>query len=341
MRSELIIHYQSSTLRKILAKLFLLAYSKTDAGLPRGSSHPQVLRVPLMLMRLKADLILLLTAIIWGSGFIAQRVAAQHLGVFFFNGSRFVLASVALLPISQLHRNFDRDMLRWSLLGGALLFFAGALQQAGMRWTTAANGGFITGLYVIIVPLILLLGWRQKLSWLNWAAAVIAVIGVKMLSSPGALELAPGDALVLLSAVLWAGHVIVVGKAAGRLDLLAFANGQFLVCAVLNLIVALFFELPSAGDLQGIWWTILYAGIFPSAIGFTLQVVGQKHAPPADAALILSLESVAAAVFGFYLLGESLAAGQIAGCGLILAAIVMVQLKGLNGVGRTTQPATQ
>lgn len=286
-------------------------------------------------MRLKADLILLLTAVIWGSGFIAQRVAAQSLGVFFFNGCRFILASLVLLPISHLYLKLDGKMIRWSLLGGALLFMAGALQQAGMRWTTAANGGFITGLYVIIVPIILLLGWRQKLSWLNWAAAVIAVVGVKLLSSPGAMRLAAGDVLVLISAVIWAMHVIVVGKAAERLDLLAFSNGQFIVCALLNLAIAVFFDLPSLAVLGGLWWTILYAGIFPSAIAFTLQVVGQKHAPPADAALILSLESVAAAVFGFFLLGEGLAAGQLLGCGLILVAILLVQIKGVRANGAT------
>lgn len=279
-------------------------------------------------MRLKSDLLLLLTAIIWGSGFISQRVAAQHVSPFFFNGSRFLLAALLLLPISHLFRKLDREMLRWSLLGGALLFLAATPQQAGLRWTTAANAGFITGLYVIIVPLILLVVWRQKLSWITWLSAIIAVLGVKLLSSPGAMRLAPGDGLILISALLWAVHVIVVGKAALRLDILAFSNGQFIVCALLNLLVSLFLDLPTATQLNAAWIAILYAGVFPVAVGFTLQVVGQKHAPAADAALILSLESVSGAVFGYYLLGEGLAAVQIVGCGLILLAIVLVQLKG-------------
>jgi drug/metabolite transporter (DMT)-like permease len=281
-------------------------------------------------MRLKADLLLLLTAIIWGSGFISQRVAAQHVSPFFFNGSRFILASLVLLPISHLYRKMDREMLRWSLLGGALLFLAATPQQAGLRWTTAANAGFITGLYVIIVPLILLVVWKQKLSWITWVSAIIAVVGVKMLSSPGAMKLSLGDGLVLVSAFLWAVHVIVVGKAALRLDLLAFSNGQFIVCGLLNLLVSLFFDLPTAANLNASWLAILYAGVFPVAVGFTLQVIGQKHAPTADAALILSLESVSAAVFGFFLLGEGLEMAQVIGCGLILLAIVLVQLKGAD-----------
>jgi drug/metabolite transporter (DMT)-like permease len=287
-------------------------------------------------MRLKADLLLLLTAIIWGSGFISQRVAAQYVSPFFFNGSRFLLAALLLLPISHLYRKLDREMLRWSLLGGALLFLAATPQQAGLRWTTAANAGFITSLYVVLVPLILLVFWRQKLSWITWVSAIIAVIGVKMLSSPGAMRLSPGDGLILASAVLWAVHVIVVGKAALRLDLLAFSNGQFIVCALFNLLASLFFDLPTAAALDAAWLAILYAGVFPVAVGFTLQVVGQKHAPAADAALILSLESVSAAVFGFFLLGEGLAMAQVIGCGLILLAIVLVQLK---GSGTTLQAA--
>jgi drug/metabolite transporter (DMT)-like permease len=284
-------------------------------------------------MRLKSDLLLFVTAFIWGSAFSAQRVAAQHFGTFFFNGSRFLLAVIILLPFSGLLRKgalrkIDPSMLPWILAAGVCLYMGSALQQAGLQWTTAANAGFITGLYVVIVPVLVVLFWRQKVAWTTWAAALVAVIGVKLLSSADmfSLKLSPGDGLELIGALFWALHVILVGRVVNRMNVLHFAIGQYLVCAVLQLGTSVFVDLPALADVQAAWWTIAYVGIFSVAIGYTLQAVGQKHSPPADAALILSMESVFAALFGFLLLHERLAPVQVLGCVLIFAAVALIQL---------------
>jgi drug/metabolite transporter (DMT)-like permease len=277
--------------------------------------------------RLRADLILLLVAFIWGSAFVAQRVAAQHMGVFLFNGLRFLLGSFLLLPWSLRRGRPDRQAIPWVALAGGLLFVGSALQQAGLKFTTAGNAGFITTLYVVLVPILLLVLFRQKLHWISWAAAVLAVVGMLLLSTGGALRLAPGDGLELLGAVAWALHVIVVGKAARRIDILLFSVGQFIVAGTLSLIVGLAFEWRSSAGLAEAWWTVLYIGVFSTAIGYTLQAMGQRHSPPADAAIILSMESVFAALFGFLLLDERLVAVQILGCGLILLAILMAQTR--------------
>ena len=174
-------------------------------------------------MRLKGNLILLCVAVIWGTAFVAQRVAAQSLGVFLFNGVRFLLAVAILLPFTlKTGWKTEKSTLRWIGLGGVLLFMASALQQAGLRWTTAANAGFITSLYVVFVPLLLVIFWKERLPWLNWGAAFVAIFGVKLLSAPAQFQLAPGDSLELAGSVVWALHVILVSRVVKRLDALQF-----------------------------------------------------------------------------------------------------------------------
>jgi drug/metabolite transporter (DMT)-like permease len=199
------------------------------------------------------------------------------------------------------------------------------LQQAGLQWTTAGNAGFITGLYVVFVPVLMLVIWRQRMGWLIWVAALMAAFGIFLLSAGGRFELAPGDGFELAGAVLWAGHVVVVGKAMQRIDTLPFAIGQCLVAAALNLVLGLIFDWNTLPGLLPAWWTVAYVGIFSVAIAYTLQARGQKHAPPTDASLILSLESVFAALFGFLFLSENLRPEQLLGAGLILAAILISQ----------------
>ncbi len=278
-------------------------------------------------MRLKADLTLFFVAVVWGSGFVAQRLAASHhLGAFLFNGGRFLLGALILLPFALPRWKLKPTDLPWVGLAGVLLFGGGWLQQAGMQYTSAANAGFITGLYVVLVPMLLALFWRQKVRLFSWLAAGLAVVGIWLLSAQGTFRLAPGDSLELIGSLIWALHVILVGRLSRRMDVLPFSVSQFLVGGALNLLAGSLFELPSLGALPLTWPAILYSACFPIAIGFTLQVAGQKHAPATDAAILLSMEAVFAALFGFVWLGEGLRAGQVAGCALMLAAMLLAQL---------------
>ena len=282
-------------------------------------------------MRLKSDFILLLVAFIWGSAFAAQRVAADHLGPFIFNALRFFVAVIVLLPIARFRLKVERGILPWVVLAGTALFTASALQQAGMQYTTAGNAGFITGLYVVLVPLVMVIFLRQPVSRWTWVAALIATIGTFLLSTGGELKLNPGDLLELVGAGAWAVHVLLVGWLARRTNVLSFVILQNLVSAVLNVAFSLFTDISTLPGLLPAAWAVLYTGVFSIGVGYALQGMGQRHAPPTDAALILSLEAVFAALFGFFFLDERLLPIQILGCVMILAAIVQVQLRLVSG----------
>jgi drug/metabolite transporter (DMT)-like permease len=279
------------------------------------------------LTRIQADLLLLLTSFVWGSGFIAQRVAAPHMSIYFYNGGRFLLGALLILPLIKFKLTIHKKDALGVLAAGLLLFSAGAFQQAGLRTTTAANAGFITGLYVIFVPFFLLLFWKQKQTWNVWLAAFVAIVGMLLLSNGGELKMAIGDLLELAGAVLWALHVIVVGRSVQHTPALHFAVGQFFVCAFFSLLTGFIIEPAAIQQVPNLWWTIVYNGIASVAIGFTLQAVGQKYAPPSDAALILSMESVFAAILGFLFLSEILTLEQLIGSVLVMGAIVLAQVR--------------
>ncbi|MEA4906198.1 MAG: DMT family transporter, partial [Anaerolineaceae bacterium] len=277
-------------------------------------------------LRLKGDLLLLLTAIIWGSAFVVQRVAAPSAGVFLFNGTRFLLAAIVLLPLTRLQWKLNRQQLGWAALAGTLLFVASALQQAGLMTTSAGNAGFITGLYVVIVPLLMVVLWKERLRWNAWVAAVLAAVGIFYLSAGGSLQLARGDALELVGAFVWALHVMLLGRVAKRVNLVQFSAAQFLACGLLHLSAGFLLEQARWQAILDSGWAIAYTGIFSVGVGFTLQVFGQRYAPPNDAALILSLEAVCAALGGFIFLEERFVGVQWLGCFLVLAAILLAQL---------------
>jgi drug/metabolite transporter (DMT)-like permease len=278
-------------------------------------------------MRLKADLQLLLVTVIWGGAFAVVRYAANHNTVFLFNGIRFILGTLVLLPFTKLKGVYHRSNIIYVVLAGFALYAASSFQQAGMNTTTAGNGGFITSLYVVIVPLILWIVWRERPSPLISFAVPMAIGGVFLLSTGGSFQPKPGDVLMFISSFFWAMHVVVVSKAQGRIDPLPFAMGQYLLCGVLNFATGIFIEHPSQSDLLYILPAILYTGIFSVGLGFTLQVIAQKHTPPNDTALILSLEGTFAAIFGWIFLHETLRPLQIAGCSLILLSVILVQVK--------------
>lgn len=286
--------------------------------------------------RLKGDLILLLTATIWGAAFVAQRTAAESSGVFLFNGVRFLLGALVLLPLSWRNGslrspvNWSRQSLGNILVAGLLLFSAGTLQQMGLIYTTAGNAGFITGLYVVFIPIILAVVGRQHLRSSLWVAALLATAGLFLLSTGGQFRLSLGDALVLASAVFFALHVIWIGQAVRHVDILPLAIGQYLTVGVFSLLIGAFNETSLSSVISSAWIAILYTGIFSIGMGYTLQAVGQRTAPPADAAILLSMEAPIAALFGWLLLDERLAAIQLVGCGVMLAGMLLAQIGALK-----------
>lgn len=277
------------------------------------------------LTRYQADGVLLLTAAIWGGGFAAQRVAAQYLGPLMINGVRFLLAAAILLPFTRFRLNITKSTLPGVLLAGAFLALASNLQQLGLRYTTAGNAGFITSLYVILVPFILWIFWRERIEWYTFAAAGIAVIGMFFINTGGMLKFSTGDLFELAGAVFWALHVIIIGIMVRRMNVLAFSISQFAFCGIVNLLFGLFIESYSLSAFLSASWALLYAGILSGGIGYTLQSLGQKFSPSSDAALLLSLEAVFAALFGFILLQEVASPSQLIGYALILVAIMLAQ----------------
>lgn len=276
--------------------------------------------------RLRADLALLATAVVWGMAFVVCRMAAARTGSFLYNGARFLLGALTLLPFAGARlRGLTRVEVRGGALVGALLFVAAGLQQVGLRFTTAGKAGFITGLYVVFVPLCLALVWREWPRGSTWVASLLAAAGLFLLSAVEQLALAPGDGLELVGAVFWAFHVILIGRLARRVDVARLALMQYLVCGLLSLTAGWLFESSTAPGLLSAWWAILYTGVLSVGLGYTLQLVGQRQAPPADASVILSGEAIIAALSGWLFLGERLAPWQLLGCGLMLAGMILAQ----------------
>jgi drug/metabolite transporter (DMT)-like permease len=281
-------------------------------------------------MRLKADFLLLFVSILWGSAFAVLRLAAGHHTIFLLNGARFFLGGLLLLPWLKWKSAFRRSNLLYVLLAGLALYAGGSLQQAGLASTTAGNGGFITALSVVIVPFYLWAGWRERPSLVTGLGVVLALAGAFLLSTGGSFRVGRGDVLVFLGAFLWALHIVVVGKGLRFIEPLPFAFGQFILCGLLNLATGAMFERPIPADLLQVLPAVLYTAVLSIAVGFTLQVVAQKHTPPSDAVLIMSMEAVFAALFGWAYLGERLQPVQLVGCALILAAVVLVQARSLR-----------
>ncbi|MHB1370418.1 MAG: DMT family transporter [Pseudomonadaceae bacterium] len=282
---------------------------------------------------LRADFLMLITAMIWGTAFVAQRVGMDNIGPFLFTGLRFALGALALLPLllyqgrhAARHEPFmQRGLLLGGLAMGLALTLGINLQQVGLLFTSVTNSGFITGLYVIVVPLLgLIIGNRTGLG--TWLGAVLAVGGMALLSIGENFQVASGDWIQLAGAFVWGLHVLLVSFFVSRHDAIRLAFLQFATCAVVSLMLAALFEDAS---LAAVWLAapaLLYGGLFAVAVGYTLQVVAQKHAIASHAAIILSLEAVFAAIAGALFLDESLSLRGYFGCALMLIGMLTAQL---------------
>ncbi|MGB2222711.1 DMT family transporter [Neptunomonas sp.] len=281
----------------------------------------------------KADLILLLVAAIWGFAFVAQRVGMDYLGPFGFNAARFLVGALSLAPLLWLIKNSNASantgfLLKAGVMTGLLLFSGASLQQVGLIHTTAGNAGFITGLYIIFVPIIGLF-FMQKNGTNTWLGAVLAVIGLYFLSVNEGFSINQGDIYELVGAVFWALHVIAIGYVAPKVDNLRLAIIQFVICGLLCLLVAISIERASLtlDNLTLSWLPIAYAGVMSVGVAYTLQIVAQKNASPSHAAIIMSLEALFAAIGGWLLLDEQLDSRATLGCSLMLTGMIIAQVR--------------
>jgi drug/metabolite transporter (DMT)-like permease len=280
-------------------------------------------------MRLKADLTLFMVAIIWGAAFIAQSIAGRYHLAYLFNGFTFILGALILVPFLPRGVKIPSRQWLWMLIAGGALFAASALQQVGILYTQVANAGFLTSLYSVFTPFLLWISFREKPHWIDLGAVAAASLGAYLLSTGGrSLEFQAGDTLELLGAVFWALHFVILGKFAARYEPISFAAGQFFVTGVLSFGLGLATESLSQLTPLPVIGAILFRAVFSVGVGYTLQVWGQRHTPPTDAALILGLEAVFAALAAWLLLSQTLLPVQILGCALIFAAVLFSQLKG-------------
>lgn len=289
--------------------------------------------------RSQANFLLLAVAVIWGSAFVAQAQGMAGVGPLTFTGLRFLLGTALIAPLAwrewQLLAGRGRRPLASDALGvgalGVLLMLGAALQQIGITSTTVTNAGFLTALYVPLVPLLAWLILRTQPHWSVWPTSIGCLAGTWLLSGAQGLDPMAGDLWVIASSFFWALHMLFVGRIAERIAApFLVACGQFLVCAVTSLLWAGLSETITVAGIHQALLPIVYAGVVSVAIGFTAQVVGQRYAQPADAAIILSAETVFAALFGFLLMGDRLPASGLVGCALILACIVVVQIAPLT-----------
>ena len=299
-----------------------------------------------MSKKLKSDIMLLITAIIWGSAFVAQK-AGTVLEPFTYNGIRMLIGGLVLIPVIFLFKKINKEdpdsvpkteletqaekktLMIGGLSCGVVLCIASSLQQFGMFFDTdAGKTGFITSLYIVIVP-ILGLFLHKKVKPVIWFCVALGAVGFYLLcmaGKGGSFTLTTGDMFVLLCAFAFSCHILVVDYFAPKCDGIKLSCIQFLTAGIIGIVCMLIFESPVIADILDCWLPILYCGVFSSGIAYTLQVLGQEHAEPSVASLILSLESVFAVLFGVLLIGESLTLYEGIGCVVIFIAVIISQL---------------
>ena len=289
---------------------------------------------------LRQSLLLFLTAVIWGVAFVAQSAGMEYVGPFTYNGVRSILGGIALLPCIAVlsgkqrpERVSDRT-LSGGLCCGLLLFAASTFQQLGIQYTAVGKAGFITAMYILIVPL-LGLAVHKKVGLKVWIGVGFGVCGLYLLCMQGGFGFAKGDALELICAVLFSFHILVIDYFSPRADGVKMSCIQFWVCGVLSLIGAFVFETPEIHSILRAWKPIGYGGIMSCGVAYTLQIIGQRDMNPTVASLILSLESVVSVIAGFLILHQAMSVRELGGCFMMIVAIVLAQLPGKRLAGRS------
>ena len=293
---------------------------------------------------LRGSLLLLLGAVIWGAAFAAQRAGMDHVGPFTFSGVRMLLAGIVMIPASMLSRRkagpvtaeVQKKQRRGGLICGLLLFFATSLQQIGLVYTSAGKAGFITALYVVLVPVA---GWvflRKQPGKMIWAGVGLAVIALYLLCVPAeGFQIEKGDALLLGCAVCFTGQILFVDHYAPQVDGLTLARDEFLITGALSMIIAVFTEEIRMDGILEAAFPIIYSGILSGAVGYSLQIIGQRDVNPTVASLVMCLEAVFAVLTGAIMLGERMTGREIAGCVLMFCAVILAQLSAAFKGNRT------
>lgn len=286
---------------------------------------------------IKGNSILMITAFIWGTAFVAQSVGMDYVGPFTFISSRYILGGMFLIPcIFILNKagkkspNNKKDSDRKTLfiagaLCGAALFVASSFQQIGIQYTSVGKSGFITSLYIIIVPLLGLL-FKHKVSVKVWISVVISLAGLYLLCINESFSISRGDFFILVCAFVFSIHILIIDKYSNLVNGVKMSCIQFFTAGILGAIPMFIFEKPQISNILTASTPILYAGIMSSGIAYTLQIIGQKYTSPVIATLIMSLESVFAVLSGWIILGETLSIKESIGCCLVFAAIILAQL---------------
>lgn len=288
-------------------------------------------------MKTKNALILVLTAFIWGTAFVAQSVGMDYLGPFTFNGVRSIIGGVALLPCIVLLQMFNgkssenqgtrKGLVLGGIACGLLLFAASSLQQIGIQYTTAGKAGFITACYIVIVP-VLGIFLKKKTGLKVWAAVVIALAGLYFLCMTEKFTVGKGDILIFVCALVFSLHILVIDYFSPKVDGVKMSCIQFFVCGFASLPFMFLLETPRVEAMLDGWMPLLYAGVLSCGVAYTLQIIGQKNVNPAIASLILSLESCFSVLAGWVVLGERLSVRESIGCVLMFTAIILAQLPG-------------
>lgn len=288
-----------------------------------------------MSKQFKANCMLILTAMIWGAAFVAQSVGMDYVGPFTFLMARSFLGGLVLLPVlAWMNRGKPasakkpasrRDYVLAGFLCGTALFAGSAFQQLGLLYTSAGKSGFITALYVVLVPVCsLFLGKRVGLNM--WISVVIAAVSLYLLCINESFTIGPGELLTLICALCFTGHILIIDHFSGRVDGVKLSCIQFFVCAAWAAVFMAFREQPTLSAIAQCWLPIGYAGVLSCGVGYTLQILGQRNTRPTVASLLMSLESVFAVLFGALLLHERLSPKEYLGCALMFGAVVLAQL---------------
>ncbi len=279
--------------------------------------------------RYAADLLLFLTAMIWGLGFFFQKKASETTSPYAFNAVRYLIAALVIAAFARFRFPSGREALRYTLAAGFVLYLAGTLQQVGIRTASIANTGFITSIYIVLVPFFAWGLQRRKVRPAHFLAALLSLAGLYLISTggKGLDRISKGDMIVFAGSVFWALHILVIDKAITVCDPVVFSAGQFLIAGILHLLTWLTLGRADASGLAVSWPYTAVSGVFVLGLAFTLQAVGQKNTGETEASVILGLESVFGSLFGLVLYHERFAPVQVLGMVLIFGAVLLAILK--------------